>query len=110
MRLAASLACVVALFCAQAFTSTAYGQILTGTMLNNACHSDVGKEFCLGFVMGIWGMPLKHDYNVCLPPEGTGEQMRQVVVKAMEDHPDKLDGPASLIVLGALKGGFPCPK
>ena len=110
MRLNAYLACLVAAFIAEASTSAANAQILTGTMLNQACHSDVGKEFCLGFVMGVWGMPLKHDYNVCLPVEGTGEQMRQVVVKAMEDHAGNLDLPASLIVLGALKGAFPCPK
>jgi hypothetical protein len=79
-------------------------------MLNDACHSDVGKEFCLGFVMGVWGMPLKHDYKVCLPPEATAEQIRQIVVNAMEARPDKLDLPASLIVLGILKGAFPCPK
>ena len=44
----------------------------------------------------------------CSRPTATMDQHRAVVMKYMDDHPERRDQPASLIVWAALKGAFPC--
>lgn len=69
--------------------------------------------YCMGYIAGvvdaIRGVPLPDDMPThCLPPNVTLGQLRQVVVKYLEDHPEKLHYSGDAIILAALAEAFPC--
>jgi hypothetical protein len=45
-----------------------------------------------------------------VPAGVSGEQMRDVVVKYLRDHPEERHLPGGLMIFMALRGAFPCPK
>jgi len=46
----------------------------------------------------------------CLPDDVTRYQLTKVVVKYLEDHPEKLNQSAGLLVWQAFQEAFPCTK
>jgi hypothetical protein len=46
--------------------------------------------------------------RVCLPDGVTRGQAREIVMKALRDHPEQLHHSASDLVMGALSKAFPC--
>ena len=86
-----------------------------GTSLLDACRSnDLHSEgFCLGFILGavdghVWGRA-ERESVYCVPPDVTAAQAREMVVKALRDHPEKLHVPAAILVIDAFERAFPCP-
>ncbi|MCA1338092.1 Rap1a/Tai family immunity protein [Pseudooceanicola marinus] len=108
-------------------------QQVSGNSLYSACRSESGVElgFCVGFVLGaIEGesfgafiviqrlMPgqttdesnsainafLAH----CIPSDATNEQLRDIVVRYLSDHPESRHFPARGLIWNALMEAFPC--
>lgn len=76
---------------------------------------DVGQ--CTGIVEGVEGTILVLNESVtsnmktCSPADGTTNiQKARVVVKYLQEHPDQLHLPASMLTVIAYMGAFPCKK
>jgi len=92
------------------------GAWLTGGQLLEDCESEnyFEKGSCTGYIEGVddSAVTLAHwegfaEY-IC-PPEGvTSGQFRKVVVKHLNENPEKLHMTASSLVLKALSEAFPC--
>jgi hypothetical protein len=79
----------------------------TGNTLFADCTQTSGyynNGFCLGYVVGT-----AHALaNVCMPNGSTQGQMRDVVLRWLENNPDKRHYDASSIVAYVLGQAFPC--
>jgi hypothetical protein len=79
---------------------------------------------CLGYVNGVLegfnmamrlGQAARHETITtgslfCLPSESTMGQKYRVVVKYMNDHPEKTHNPTELLILDAITEAFPCKQ
>lgn len=71
---------------------------------------------CLGMIQGVLdGVTADHmiagrPVPFCIRANVTKGQLRDVVIKFMEDDPSIRDQSAAAIVLFAVIGAFPCPK
>jgi len=57
--------------------------------------------------MGLADLMLGQE-KICMPPDVTSEQMRQVVERYLEGHPESLQQHPVLLVIQALGSTFPC--
>jgi hypothetical protein len=48
--------------------------------------------------------------HACYPTGVDQAQIREVVMKYLRDHPDRLNDPAPLLVLNGLIEAFPCKR
>jgi Rap1a immunity proteins len=78
-------------------------------------HEAMDLFYCMGFIEGVLSsqeiaIELDNPSTVCkLPEEGiTTGQIVRIVVKYLEEHPEKLHLNSSLLVLDALRQAFPC--
>jgi Rap1a immunity proteins len=62
---------------------------------------------CLGTVSGAWDMMRALGY-ACKVKGVTRAQAKDVVLKYLEDHPEKRHGPAVLNIILAMEAGFDC--
>ncbi|VVO61082.1 hypothetical protein PS862_00821 [Pseudomonas fluorescens] len=81
----------------------------------NVSAFDVGQ--CTGMVDGVEGAILVLNDSVtsnmktCYPVAGTTNiQKARIVVKYLQEHPDQLHLPASMLTVIAYMGAFPCKK
>jgi hypothetical protein len=109
-----------------ALCGTAKAQALTGSQLQEACKAvtddntpPIRLGTCLGFVRGVvdtqamWEVVAQVDKSYpkvhsCVPKEVEMKQTVQVVLKFLDDHPERLHEPAVILVLEALHNAFPC--
>jgi hypothetical protein len=61
---------------------------------------------CSGYVVGIYFAGNGHGF--CAPPTSNNTQAMRVVVRYMEDHPEKRDLPFGTVALEALAAIWPC--
>ena len=67
-------------------------------------------SYLVGFVHGLTVQSYLSDRKLtCIPDGVTPEQLRRVVVKWLEEHPENLHESAMGEVALALKNAFPCP-
>ena len=81
-------------------------------------HRDAGEYFCLGLVLGIddtivvqnakAGNVLDARALFCSPARGKIVQSIRVVVKYLNDHPERLNERSSALAIEALMKAFPC--
>ena len=88
---------------------------------------DIGdKEFwknlteyvaCTSIIIGVYQAhatifknPSLSSYFFCTPRGVTWEQMRLVVLKWLQNHPESLHKPSGHLILTALASAFPCKK
>jgi hypothetical protein len=76
--------------------------------------------YCGGYIRGVMDMVylMNQGYrdaglpnapgNICIPDKATNGQVIRTVTKIMRDTPEKLHEPEIVLVLLALKKGFPC--
>jgi len=88
----------------------------TGSSILETCESEVwyNKGYCSGYIIGVsdtadtlalWdGSPVL----ICIPDGVTAGQLWKVVVKYLNENPEKLHFAADSLVLAALEGAFPC--
>ena len=63
----------------------------------------------IGYLDGIADAAIGLGYT-CYPTEVTQAQLREVVMKYLRDHPERLNDPAPLLVLNGLLEAFPCKR
>jgi len=76
--------------------------------------------YCLGLVTGVTKIMLgfehhnfiskSYPFRACMPNGITPKQVAGIVVKYLEDHPEKLDEDDLVTLLRALHDAFPCVK
>jgi hypothetical protein len=77
--------------------------------------SDIfGMGLCLGLLRGVRDTRTLYTiapsaFSDCVPQEVTIGQVRSIVVKYLQDHPEKLHYRHALLVNFALSQAFPCP-
>jgi hypothetical protein len=69
-------------------------------------HESFNGGFCLGLVEGVWYASA----NVCTGQGVTFGQLQRVVLKFLQDNPEKLNPNDGYLVETALSRAFPCPK
>jgi len=100
----------------------------TGTQLQSTCKKpDIGYAYCLGYITGAtqalstWSAATKratanHTASpnapslYCLPRAVSTVETMQVVVKYMDEHPERLNLSADTLVGYALEAAYPCAK
>lgn len=63
----------------------------------------------VGYVDGIADAAVGLGYT-CYPTGVAQAQIREIVLKYLRDHPERLDDPAPLLVLNGLFEAFPCKR
>ena len=88
----------------------------TGNTLLSLCNdngSDVNWGRCSGYVEGISdsfsGGGNISGWKACLSGNITSDQIRDIVVRFLVNHPEKRHYAASGLVAAALEEAFPCP-
>jgi hypothetical protein len=93
------------------------GYQATGKLLLKICRGgNAGQEgYCLGYVTGISDgittlqmLKPPHWTPICKPDWVTDRQLRDVVVKYLDDHPEDLHEPISLLTVLAMRSAWPC--
>ncbi len=88
---------------------------MSGNELKESCHSEgqYGRGACLGFtsaVAGIVDTETIYGWRACIPDGVTRGQLRDIMVKFLDDHPEKLHHSAASLAARAYEEVFPCPK
>lgn len=97
----------------------AHSQFSTGNDLYANCSTKQGQfnydtewGLCLGYIVGVADTMTQfqqlNKIDTCVPSPVTKGQLRAMVIKYMEDHPEKRAYPASAIVLLTMQTGFGC--
>lgn len=82
----------------------------------------MGSSFCVGYIRGVsdttkisyFGIMGKNGdlvapfHYFCTPNEVGTEQEIRIVIKYLENHPEKLNQPMLYIIINALSAAFPC--
>ena len=92
----------------------ARAHITTGNELLNFCqlgastkHPDVMTGLCDGYIGGIIEVYALMK-SLCLSELSTNQQLRDIVVHHLENHPETRDQIAPVLILDATKNTFPC--
>lgn len=90
-------------------TVPARAEWMSGNQLHDTCSSGtaVDKALCLSYVMGVLDGSRFLDQPLKTPTGATGGQVRDVVAKYLEDHPETRDQPARTLVKAAVVGAWP---
>lgn len=104
--------------------SPAYAYFMDGNQLLEDCRAAQGTVqamVCLGYVEGVADtalVPLQYSYTyegkqykrprVCMSTNVIAGQAKDVVVKYLDEYPEKRQMPADAIVVAALAIAFPC--
>jgi hypothetical protein len=71
--------------------------------------------FCYGYIRGLadstrFAVELTDETTLwaCIPQEASTSQLRKVAVKYIDEHPDKLHFPTSVVLSLAFLDSFPC--
>ena len=104
--IAVALACCAA----QAGATTFF----TGNQLLEKCNSDntVHQVGCMAYVMGILDGATLNGSNVpfVIPSSSDAGQLKDVVLKYLNSHPEHRHWPASMLVWNAMADAFPKSK
>lgn len=94
-------------------TSFAQGEdIASGNYWVKLC-KQADRQACLSFILGLREANSYDEYvrkvpQYCLPVGVTIDQMRKVILKFTDDHPDMLHSPFGALSIIALQQKFPC--
>jgi hypothetical protein len=103
---------IVTVMAAHGFKAQAH--ITTGNELLNFCrageathHPDVMTGLCDGYIGGIIELYALME-SLCPSKLSTNQQLRDIVVHHLENHPETRDQIAPVLILDATKNVFPC--
>jgi len=91
-------------------TGNGYAQDVTAQQLLALCSpqaSEAGHGICLGYIIGSFDTSVVRG-GICAPPSLTHGQVRDTVLKFMRKHPERLQEPASHLIVTAMAEAFPC--
>jgi hypothetical protein len=91
---------------------------MTGNGLLRKCQGQgettimaMNKGFCLGIIAGYTdALRTSKGRNVCIPNEVEWGQRMEVIVKYLENHPEKRHIYYEVLIIDALLEAFPCKK
>jgi hypothetical protein len=63
---------------------------------------------CTGYVAGVSDELSRNGPTVCRPEHVTVEQLRELVTRYLERHPEERQLQASSLVVGAMRDAWPC--
>ena len=106
MLVAGTLSCLV--------SGAAEAYFFDGNKLSDWCKSwssaggylNVKSAQCGAYITGV--LDTLHDRTFCLPQPAVAANAIDVVILYLHDHPERLQSPASDLVVDALKEKFPC--
>jgi len=76
--------------------------------VERASWKDSHEAFDAGFCHGIIEGVVYTSNASCVPDDGTADQMARVVIKFLQDNPEKLNLNDAVLVELALSKAFPC--
>jgi hypothetical protein len=85
-------------------------EAMTGTELREHCATN--WDLCHGFIVGAAGMfwyQMEVINPICFSHNATWEQVHEVVVKYLEEHPETRQEDALVLVTWAIREAFDCP-
>jgi hypothetical protein len=98
-------------------STACFGQDRAEKLLMDCTSSDAGTRVaCLSYLSGFFDgsemqSALTDSRLICWPDDGvSGFQLKQIVVKWLQDHPKDLNQRARIQVMLAFKDAFPCKK
>jgi hypothetical protein len=111
-------ATVAALLIAVSARADPFPGLDTGNALQRVCAAEDGLEFgaCIGYINGSVDQffaiaPFLGDgMTACRPRGVTYGQAKAVILKHLNDHPERLQQKASALIAQALIAAFPCEK
>jgi hypothetical protein len=94
----------------------AIGTLRAGDIVAPLQLSDIvkGSNLCWGYIAGVVdeyqgiAATIKTPQVFCLPPGVDLEQLEKVVKRGLDDNPALLHIEASVLIVHALEGAFPC--
>ena len=90
-------------------TMTATAEMFNGNQMWEMCQSRA-VGFCNGYVIGTLDALVTQGLTTCTPDGLTAEQLRDLVVRWLRDHPEKRHLSGTWIVANTLRENFPCPR
>jgi hypothetical protein len=86
-------------------TETGYG------LLDICSATDAsGRDWmCFGYILGVGAM-LRDMGSVCFPASATHAQMRDVVVRGLQSHPEERNQRPELLITRYMSDAYPCPR
>jgi len=87
---------------------------MDGNELYGLCRSSASLEqgMCLGYAVASYGAlmddPKYNGAQICPPAKIARGQIRDVVLKRMQDHPEERHLSARVVIFRALKNAWPC--
>jgi hypothetical protein len=114
------LATLLAALGTQIAGADASGQFVDGNKLYEMCtEKESGPThyqdhaWCVGYVLGTYdtmkASGLAANLAICVPDEVNAGQLHDVIVKALEEHPEIRHYSGSMLVGAALRASFKCP-
>lgn len=86
-------------------TETGYGLLDICTAADAS-----GRDWmCYGYILGVAAM-LRDMGSVCFPAQVTHAQMRDVVVRGLQTHPQEQSDPPEILITSYLSAAYPCPR
>jgi hypothetical protein len=77
----------------------------------NAAIKIMNDTFCLGIIAGYTDAlrtSFRNSEIVCMPNQAEWEQRKKVVLKYMNEHPEKLHEYYEVLIMEAMEEAFPC--
>lgn len=82
---------------------------MTSNDLKNFCNgNDFQQGICFGFIVGVNDLGVNTSF--CTPTNVTAGQLRDIVIKFLNDNPAELHKPAVANAMFALRNVFPCNR
>jgi hypothetical protein len=95
------------LLVAPAAAANTVDAFVTGNRLHDLCKADRGD--CTAYALGVIdAINAAHAVPLCIPDKVVGEQVRDLVARWLNDHPERRQGPAAELVFSAISAAFPC--
>jgi hypothetical protein len=98
-------------------TNHGYAGYYTSSNLFNYCESElvVDQNSCRRYLSGIsdahdtfYRLEFLADKAFCIPDRATNEQLREIFIKYVNEHPQDLGRVASSMAINAFSIAFPC--
>src|SRR5262249_39795018 len=109
--------CTITIFGLLSFflVGAAKAQIVSGNELWANCQDPNKLQFCNGYILGATQTysirrPMKSQPFFCISPEVQNQQVLDVVMSYLREHPENRQWPGPTLVIFALGAKFPCNK
>jgi hypothetical protein len=76
-----------------------------------AANGDYRDGFCIGYITGhAYALSNRPGSGICVPATASLKQIRDNVTGYLSKHAPRVTDDGSVVVIGALRGAFPCKR